>query len=138
MATPNDQELYDKSKEEVNKSYDKPSAYRSMAYTRTYLKNYREKYGDDKNAYSGKNPENLKKWRKENWVDVKSFVKDPKNPLACGNAEIKQGEYPFCMPLSDVRRYIKSDLVLLLKRKNEIGKRTLNKDTFLKKNQNKR
>jgi hypothetical protein len=53
-------------------------------------------------------------------------------------AEIKQGEYPFCMPLSDARRYIKSDLVLLFKRKNEIGKRTLDKDTFLKKNQNKR
>jgi hypothetical protein len=138
MATPNDQELYDKSKQEVNKSYDKPSAYRSMAYTRTYLKNYREKYGDDKNAYSGKNPENLKKWRKENWVDVKSFLQNPKNPIDCGNAEIKKGEYPFCMPLSDVRRYNKNELALLLKRKNEIGKRTLNKDDFLKKNQKRR
>jgi hypothetical protein len=109
-----------------------------MAYTRTYLKNYREKYGDDKNAYSGKNPEGLKNWRKENWIDVKSFLQNPKNPSACGDTEIKRGEYPFCMPLSDVRRYNKSDLVLLLKRKNEIGKRTLNKDTFLKKNQKKR
>jgi hypothetical protein len=132
MATPNDQELYDKSKEEVNKSYDKPSAYRSMAYTRTYLKNYREKYGDDKKAYKGKNPEELKTWRKEKWVDVKSVLKDPKNPTACGNAPIKEGEYPLCMPEKQLAKYSKSELSLLVQRKNQIGKRRLVKDAYLR------
>jgi len=132
MAEPSDQELYNKSKEEVNKNYDKPSAYRSMAYTRTYLKLYREKYGDDKKAYKGKNPENLKTWRKEKWVDVKSVLKDPKNPTACGNAPIKKGEYPLCMPEKQLAKYSESELSLLVQRKNQIGKRRLVKDAFLR------
>lgn len=132
MAEPSDMALYNKSKEEVNKNYDKPSAYRSMAYTRTYLKNYREKYGDDKKAYKGKNPEELKTWRKEKWVDVKSVLKDPKNPTACGNAPIKKGEYPLCMPEKQLAKYSKSELSLLVQRKNQIGKRRLVKDAFLR------
>jgi hypothetical protein len=132
MSEPSDMALYNKSKEEVNKNYDKPSAYRSMAYTRTYLKNYREKYGDDRKAYKGKNPENLKTWRKEKWVDVKSVLKDPKNPTACGNAPIKQGEYPLCMPEKQLAKYSKSELGLLVQRKNQIGKRRLVKDAYLR------
>ena len=132
MAEPSDVALYNKSKEEVNKNYDKPSAYRSMAYTRTYLKNYREKYGDDKKAYKGKNPEELKTWRKEKWVDVKSVLKDPKNPTACGNAPIKEGEYPLCMPEKQLAKYSKSELSLLVQRKNQIGKRRLVKDAYLR------
>jgi len=132
MAEPSDQELYNSSKREVDKNYDKPSAYRSMAYTRTYLKNYREKYGDDKKAYKGKNPEELKTWRKEKWVDVKSVLKDPNNPTACGNAPIKEGEYPLCMPEKQLSKYSKSELSLLVQRKNQIGKRRLVKDAFLR------
>lgn len=132
MAEPSDLALYNKSKDEVNKNYDKPSAYRSMAYTRTYLKNYREKYGDDKKAYKGKNPEELKTWRKEKWVDVKSVLKDPKNPTACGNAPIKEGEYPLCMPVNQLSKYSKSELGLLVQRKNQIGKRRLVKDAYLR------
>jgi len=132
MAEPSDQELYNSSKREVDKNYDKPSAYRSMAYTRTYLKNYREKYGDDKKAYKGKNPEELKTWRKEKWVDVKSVLTNPKNPTVCGNAPIKAGEYPLCMPEKQLSKYSKSELGLLVQRKNQIGKRRLVKDAFLR------
>lgn len=132
MAEPSDQELYNDAKREVDKNYDKPSAYRSMAYTRTYLKKYREKYGDDKKAYKGKNPEELKTWRKEKWVDVKSVLKDPKNPTACGNAPIKKGEYPLCMPEKQIAKYSKSELNLLVQRKNQIGKRRLVKDAYLR------
>ena len=131
-AEPSDVSLYNKSKDEVNKNYDKPSAYRSMAYSRTYLKNYREKYGDDKKAYKGKNPEELKTWRKEKWVDVKSVLKDPKNPTVCGNAPIKEGEYPLCMPEKQLAKYSKSELGLLVQRKNQIGKRRLVKDAYLR------
>jgi len=132
MAEPSDQELYNSSKREVDKNYDKPSAYRSMAYTRTYLKNYREKYGDAKKAYKGSNPGELKTWRKEKWVDVKSFLQNPKKTIACGNAPIKAGEYPLCMPESDLTKYNKSELNLLVQRKNQIGKRRLVKDAFLR------
>jgi len=132
MAEPSDQQLYNSSKREVDKNYDKPSAYRSMAYTRTYLKNYREKYGDDKKAYKGKNPEELKTWRKEKWIDVKSFLQNPKSPTACGNAPIKAGEYPLCMPKNELAKYNKSELNLLVQRKNQIGKRRLVKDAFLR------
>jgi hypothetical protein len=133
MAEPNDQELYNKSKAEVDKSYDKPSAYRSMAYVRTYLKNYREKYGNTKDAYKGRksSPGELKMWRKEKWIDIQSYLKDPKNPIACGSIERKPREYPLCMPIKDVKKYNKSELESLLKRKNEIGKRTLIKDKIV-------
>jgi hypothetical protein len=131
MLEPNDPELYDTSKREVDKSYDKPSAYRSMAYTRTYMKKYREKYGDDKNAYKGKSPEGLKNWRKEKWIDVKSFLQNPKNPIACGSAESKRGEYPLCMPKRDLAKYNKTELNLLMQRKNKIGKRRLDKEDYL-------
>jgi hypothetical protein len=103
-----------------------------MAYTRTYLKNYREKYGDDKKAYKGKNPEELKTWRKEKWLDVKSVLKDSKNPTACGNAPIKSGEYPLCMPVKEIAQYSKSELQLLVNRKNELGKKRLVKDAYLR------
>jgi hypothetical protein len=132
MAEPTDVALYNKSKEEVNKSYDKPSAYRSMAYTKTYLKNFREKYGDDEKAYTGKNPEGLKRWRREKWIDVKSVLKDPKNPLACGNAPIKSGEYPLCMPVRQLAKYNESELRTLVRRKNELGRKTLVKETALR------
>jgi hypothetical protein len=132
MAEPTDAALYNKSKQEVDKNYDKPSAYRSMAYTRTYLKNYREKYGDDKKAYKGKNPEQLKTWRREKWLDVKSVLKDAKNPTACGNAPIKPGEYPLCMPVKEISQYSKGELQLLVNRKNELGKKRLVKDAFLR------
>jgi hypothetical protein len=131
MSEPSDKELYDKSKEEVDKSYDKPSAYRSMAYVRTYLKNYREKYGDDKKAYTGKNPGSLKNWRNEKWINIQSFLRDPKNPVACGSPQRGKREYPLCMPMKDVKKYSKSELEALVKRKNEIGKRTLIKNEIV-------
>jgi len=88
MAEPVDPILYRKMKDEVDKSYKKPSAYRSMAYQRFYLKAFEEKYGADKSAFKGKNPKKLGNWRKEKWVDVKTLIADPKNPVACGNAPV--------------------------------------------------
>lgn len=132
MSRPSDEKLYEKIKAEVDKSYDKPSAYRSMAYTRAYLKAYREKYGDDKKAYAGKKPGELKEWRDEKWIDVKSFIKDPVNPTKCGNAPIGKGEYPLCMPIKEAKSYTEGELKLLMARKNELGKRRLVKDAFLR------
>jgi len=132
MATPTDENLYKKVKAEVDKIYDKPSAYRSMAYSRFYLKEYEEKYGDKKKAYKGKNPAELEGWRREKWVDVKSFLRDPQKPVACGNEPYGKGEYPLCMPKTEAQRYSRGELELLVERKKQIGKRRLVKDAYLR------
>ena len=132
MATPTDEALYNKTKNDVDKIYDKPSAYRSMAYTRFYLRAYRDKYGDDKKAYKGKRPGDLHKWRKEQWVDVRSYVKHPDDPEKCGNVEYDKGEYPYCMPLSEAKKYTKTELIALIKRKDELGKTRLVRDPYLR------
>jgi hypothetical protein len=123
-SEPTDKILYDKVVDEVNKSYKKPSAYRSMAYVKFYMKAYEEKYGNKK-AYTGENLGELKKWRKEKWMDVKSVLKDPDNPVACGNAERNAGEYPLCIPEKELKNYSKKELQDLVDRKNELGSKTL-------------
>jgi hypothetical protein len=132
MATPTDENLYKKVKAEVDKTYDKPSAYRSMAYSRFYLKEFEEKYGDKKKAYKGKNPAELEGWRQEKWVDIKSFLRDPAKPVACGNEPYGKGEYPLCMPKQEAGRYSRGELELLVERKKQIGKRRLVKDAYLR------
>ena len=132
MAEPVDPILYRKMKDEVDKSYKKPSAYRSMAYQRFYLKAFAEKYGADKNAFKGKNPKKLGNWRNENWVDVKSLIADPKNPIVCGNAPVGKDEYPLCMPIKEAAKYSEGELKLLVKRKSEIKEKRLVKDAYLR------
>jgi len=119
-------------KDEVDKSYKKPSAYRSMAYQRFYLKAFEEKYGADKSAFKGKNPKKLGNWRKEKWVDVKTLIADPKNPVACGNAPVGKDEYPLCMPVKEAAKYSEGELKLLVKRKSEIKEKRLVKDAYLR------
>lgn len=63
---------------------------------------------------------------------LKSFLSNPNNPTVCGNAPIKTGEYPLCMPEKQLAKYNKSELGLLVQRKNQIGKRRLVKDAFLR------
>lgn len=132
MAEPVDPILYRKMKDEVDKSYKKPSAYRSMAYQRFYLKAFEEKYGADKSAFKGKNPKKLGNWRKEKWVDVKTLIADPKNPVACGNAPVGKDEYPLCMPIKEAAKYSEGELKLLVKRKSEIKEKRLVKDAYLR------
>lgn len=132
MAEPVDPILYRKMKDEVDKSYKKPSAYRSMAYQRFYLKAFEEKYGADKSAFKGKNPKKLGNWRKEKWVDVKTLIADPKNPIACGNAPVGKDEYPLCMPIKEAAKYSEGELKLLVKRKSEIKQKRLVKDAYLR------
>jgi hypothetical protein len=103
-----------------------------MAYQRYYLKAFKEKYGDKKKAFKGKNPEQLGNWRKENWLDIRSVLRDPKNPTACGNEVVKEGEYPLCMKEKEIKKYSKGELALLQNRKNEIGDTRLVKDSFLR------
>jgi len=132
MATPVDSKLYDETKKKVDKIYDKPSAYRSMAYTRFYLRAFREKYGDTKKAYSGKKPGDLENWRREKWIDIRSYMDTPRAPKACGAVEYGKGEYPLCMPESKAKKYSKQELEALLYQKSQIGKTRLVKAPFLR------
>lgn len=132
MSVPTDDKLYEKVKKEVDKTYTKPSAYRSMAYTRFYLKEYKDKYGSTKGAYRGKKVKELNQWREEKWVDIKSYLKDPTNPTACGNEPYEKGEYPLCMPKTQAAKYSKGELELLVKRKAELGQKRLVKDAYLR------
>lgn len=132
MAQPSDEALYEKTKREVDKIYEKPSAYRSMAYTRFYLKAYREKYGDDKKAYKGGRPGDLQRWRNEKWIDIRSFVDTPEDPKPCGTIEYKKDEYPLCMPIKKAKSYTQAELLALLNRKAELGKTRLVKEPYLR------
>ena len=132
MSQPVDEKLYNETKKKVDEIYDKPSAYRSMAYTRFYLRAFREKYGEKKSAYKGKRPGDLEKWRREKWVDVRSYLDTPKNPIACGGVEYGKKEYPLCMPISKAQRYNKQELSALLYRKTELGKTRLVKEPYLR------
>lgn len=63
MPTILNQSLYDAVKREADKKYDKPSAYKSGWIVKTY-KERGGKYADDNK------PKNLKRWFKEDWVDI--------------------------------------------------------------------
>jgi len=131
MNEPVDEQLYAKTKAMVDKIYDKPSAYRSMAYSRFYMRAFKEKYGSTKRPYSGsKQPGELEKWRREKWVDVRSYLETPEKPRACGSVDSK--EYAFCMPQSNLKKYPNTELVALLNRKEEIESKRLVKEPYLR------
>ena len=132
MSVPVDEKLYNETKKKVDSIYDKPSAYRSMAYTRFYLRAFREKYGEKKQAYKGKKPGDLEKWRREKWIDIRSFLDTPEDPKPCGGIEYGKKEYPLCMPERKAKRYSKAELSALLYRKSELGKTRLVKEPFLR------
>ncbi len=131
MAEPTDTKLYNETKMEVDKSYDKPSAYRSMAYSRFYMRAFREKYGNAKKPYKGKKPGDLEKWRRDKWVDVRSYLDVPEDPKQCGTIDYGKKEYPLCMPLSKVKKYSKEDLASFVNQKSKLGKSRLVKESFL-------
>ena len=70
MAIPKDQQLYDKARAEADRTYKKPSAYKSGFIVKKYKELYKEKYGNV-TAYENDNKEKpLKRWFMENWVSV--------------------------------------------------------------------
>jgi hypothetical protein len=63
MPTPSNQELYEKVKQEANKVYSKPSAYKSG----WIVKRYKELGGLYDTDHK---PKNLKRWFIEDWKDI--------------------------------------------------------------------
>jgi hypothetical protein len=71
MAIPKDAKLYEKAKAEADKTYKKPSAYKSGFLVKKYKEMYKEKYGSGE-PYEGKktNEKGIGRWFLENWVSV--------------------------------------------------------------------
>jgi hypothetical protein len=63
MPTPVDKELYQRVKEEADRVYSKPSAYKSGFIVKKY-KELGGRYIDDNK------PRELERWFKENWIDI--------------------------------------------------------------------
>lgn len=74
--TPTDLNLYNKTKKNVYKKYPKHSAYRSGILVQTYKKNFKNKYGNHKNPYTGKKTQKkgLSRWFKEEWKNQRGSI----------------------------------------------------------------
>jgi hypothetical protein len=73
MATPKDQILYEKIKQNIHSKY-KPSAYRSGLLVQEYKREYLKKYKND-DAYIGNRQEsNLKRWFDAQWLNQRGEI----------------------------------------------------------------
>ena len=84
-------DLYKKAKEKADKTYKKHSAYKSMYIQKVY----KELGGKYKGT---KNKEGVKRWNKEEWIQVKPYLESGKK-LVCGGSERKN---KVCRPLKRV------------------------------------
>ena len=98
MPEPKDKKLYDSVKSLANKKFKSPSGiYRSS----WIVKEYKKKGG----KYIGSKPKNsgLKRWFKEDWIDLNRPIKNSKGKITgyrkCGRKSVKSnGLYPLCRP----------------------------------------
>lgn len=74
MPIPTNQKLYESVKQEADKVYSKPSAYKSGWIVKTY-KSLGGEYIDDSK------PKNLKKWFQSEWKDVNPFHTNKSYPV---------------------------------------------------------
>jgi hypothetical protein len=108
MPIPKDEKLYKKIKSIADTVYSKPSAYKSGFLVSHYVKEYKNKYGDNESPYIDDGKEKkLKRWYNERWSDI-------------GNKE-----YPVYRPT----QRITEDTPLLV---SEIDKKNLKKQIKLK------
>lgn len=75
-------------------------------------------------SYSG----GLKKWFKEEWVDLGRKKKDG-SYAECGRSDSSKGKYPKCVPKNKARSMSKSEKISALRRKRraESMKKRINK-----------
>jgi len=73
---PNDKKLYTKVKKDIYIKYPKHSAYRSGLLVKEYKRQYKIKYGNKKEPYSGIKPQKtgLKRWFSEEWRNSRGEV----------------------------------------------------------------
>jgi len=95
MSTPNDLKLYQQVKLLADKTYKKPSAYKSGFIVKEYKRLGGTYSGDIKNV-------GLTRWFKEKWVDVSKKVKGKHPP--CGRKDADGKSYPKCRPSKKVSK----------------------------------
>lgn len=96
--------LYDKAKKQADLTYKKHSAYKSMYIQKVYK--------DLGGKYKGKkNKEGVKRWNKEEWIQVIPYLKNGEK-LVCGGNERKN---KVCRPLKRVNEKTPITLEELLK-----------------------
>ena len=88
---------YKKAKKEADKTYEKPSAYKSMFIVKLY-KQYGGRYTDENKLNKTKS---TSRWLREKWVQVSSYLKDGKK-VACGSE--KAGNIHACRPTVRVNK----------------------------------
>ena len=76
MPLPNDEKLYNKTKQYIYKKYPKHSAYRSGLLVQEYKKRFSKKYGKKRDPYKGKKTEKkgLGRWFREKWVNQRGEI----------------------------------------------------------------
>jgi hypothetical protein len=112
---PLDEPLYNKIKEDVYKEYPKHSLYRSALIVRRY----KEQGGE----YDTKTPpedSGIRKWLKEKWIDIPSYIDDKVKQCGSVDTEKLYGVYPLCMPLIRAKKFSKDELKKLVKEKDEL------------------
>lgn len=70
MPKAKDPQLYEQARNEADKVYKKPSAYKSGFIVKKYKELYKTKYGSGEAYLDDKKPKNLKRWFMESWADV--------------------------------------------------------------------
>jgi hypothetical protein len=117
MATPRDQQLYNRIKKRVQKQYGRWSAYASGSLVQQYKKAYQKKHGST-NAYTGSKSSTapLTTWFRENWVDVKTG-------RPCGAVKTKR-YYPTCRPRAQHMALSEKQRRGMIRRKQRAGSKT--------------
>jgi hypothetical protein len=117
MATPRDQQLYNRIKNKVQKQYGRWSAYASGSLVQQYKKAYQKKHGST-NAYTGAKSSTapLTTWFHENWVDVKTG-------RPCGAVKTKT-YYPVCRPRAQHEALSEKQRRAMIRRKQRAGSKT--------------
>ena len=104
MPEPSNKKLYSHVKTLANKKFKSPSGiYRSSWIVREYKKRG-GRYTGSKSKSTG-----LKRWFKENWVDLNRPIKNSKGKIIgykkCGRKSVKSnGKYPLCRPSRRVNK----------------------------------
>jgi len=76
MSSPSDSKLYSQVKKKIYKNNPKHSAYRSGLLVKTYLSEFKRRYGDNTPPYIGKKKTNqgLSRWFREKWRNQRGEV----------------------------------------------------------------
>jgi len=110
---PKDKELYAEIKEKAKKKFKVyPSIYANSWLVSEYKKAYAKKYGEGKEAYTGKKPTDsgIPKWFDEEWVDLSRSNPDKNKWVECGRPKADQKksdwkkDYPKCYPKSKAKK----------------------------------